>query len=62
MYILLQMENMFVKGKEKIKLLSKVVECLVLYVPSFPFQSLSIGKLTQTLNCCFIFDSHRVIF
>jgi hypothetical protein len=35
---------------------------LVLYVPSFPFQLLSIGKLTQTLNCCFIFDSHRVIF
>jgi len=40
-----------VEGKGKIKLLSENIKSLVLYVPSFPFQLLSIGKVTKTLNC-----------
>jgi hypothetical protein len=51
-----------VEGKGKIKLLSENIESLVLYVPSFPFQLLSIGKVTKTLNCRVIFDSHRIFF
>ena len=51
-----------VEGKGKIKLLSENIKSLVLYVPSFPFQLLSIGKVTKTLNCRVIFDSHRILF
>ena len=55
-------ENVKVLGKEKIKLMSDEIESAVLYVPSFPFQLLSVGKITNTLNCLAIFSPHNVIF
>jgi hypothetical protein len=55
-------KHVHVEGKGQIKLLSENIKSLVLYVPSFPFQLLSIGKVTKTLNCRVIFDSHRVLF
>jgi hypothetical protein len=39
-------KNVSIKGKRKIKLLSNNIESSVLYVPSFPFQLLSIGKIS----------------
>jgi len=50
-------KNVSVKGKGKIKLLSNNIESSILYVPSFPFQLLSIGKISRTLNCHVIFYS-----
>ena len=55
-------ENVKVLGKEKIKLMSDKIESMALYVPSFPFQLLSVGKITNTLNCLAIFSPHNVIF
>ncbi|KAM1916365.1 hypothetical protein ACFX13_036100 [Malus domestica] len=37
-------------GKGKIRLLSEHTDSTALYVPSFPFQLLSIGKITKTLD------------
>ncbi|KAM2882470.1 hypothetical protein COP2_015447 [Malus domestica] len=51
-----------VLGKGKIKLMGSDVESTALYVPSFPFQLLSIGKITHTLNCLAIFSPHTVVF
>jgi hypothetical protein len=51
-----------VKGRRKIKLLTENIKSLVLYVLSFPFQLVSINKVTQTLNCRVIFDYHQVLF
>ncbi|KAK9911087.1 hypothetical protein M0R45_035010 [Rubus argutus] len=51
-----------VLGKGKIKLLSNLVESMALYVPSFPFQLLSVGKITYTLKCLVIFSPTNVIF
>ena len=55
-------KNVSVKGKGKITLLSNDIESSVLYVPSFPFQLLSIGKISRTLNCRVIFYSQQVLF
>ncbi|KAI5354972.1 hypothetical protein L3X38_007867 [Prunus dulcis] len=49
-------------GKGKIKLLSDNIESMALYIPSFPFQLLSVGKITNSLKCLAIFSSHNVIF
>ncbi|KAG6517659.1 hypothetical protein ZIOFF_021055 [Zingiber officinale] len=51
-----------VQGKGKIKLVSDTIESDVLYVPSFPFQLLSVHKLTSSLNCEVLFTPHKVIF
>ena len=51
-----------VKGQGKIKILSHNTASSVLYIPSFPFQLLSIGRITKTLKCRVIFYAHRVIF
>jgi hypothetical protein len=50
-----------VKGKRKIKIVSKVMYN-VLYVPSFPFQLLSVSKIPSTFNCDVTFTHHKVIF
>ncbi|KAM2668187.1 hypothetical protein EV2_019802 [Malus domestica] len=55
-------ESAKVLGKGKINLMSNKIESVALYVPSFPFQLLSVGKITNTLNCLAIFSSHNVIF
>ena len=55
-------KNVPILGKGKIKLFSKDIESHVLYVPSFPFKLLSVGKLTILLNCLAIFSPHNVIF
>jgi len=41
---------------------SNSIQSSVLYVPSFPCQLLSIGKITGTLNYRVIFDSQQVLF
>ncbi|KAM0978185.1 hypothetical protein ACFX2C_014185 [Malus domestica] len=51
-----------VLGKGKIRLMGNDVESTALYVPSFPFQLLSIGKITHTLDCFAIFSPHNVVF
>ena len=51
-----------VKGKGKLKLVSPIIESEVLYVPSFPFQSLSVKKITTSLNCEVILSPYKVIF
>jgi hypothetical protein len=50
-----------VKGDGKIKIVSEIMYD-VLYVPSFPFQLLSVNKITSTFNCDVIFTHHKVIF
>ncbi|KAM1785404.1 hypothetical protein ACFX1Q_038150 [Malus domestica] len=49
-------------GKGKIRLLSEHTDSTTLYVPSFPFQLLSIRKITKTLDCLAIFFPHNVVF
>ncbi|KAI5336207.1 hypothetical protein L3X38_015473 [Prunus dulcis] len=49
-------------GREKVKLISDSVEFTALYVPSFPFQLLSVGRITNSLNCRAIFSPHNVVF
>ncbi|KAM1063818.1 hypothetical protein ACFX2A_028535 [Malus domestica] len=49
-------------GKGKIRLMGNDVESTALYVPSFPFQLLSIGKITHTLDCLAIFSLDNVVF
>jgi hypothetical protein len=51
-----------VKGKGKMKLMSHTVKSDVLYVPSYPFQLLSVKKLTSLLNFEVIFSPYKVIF
>ncbi|KAM1954396.1 hypothetical protein ACFX1T_023743 [Malus domestica] len=51
-----------VLGKGKIRLMGNDVESIAFYVPSFPFQLLSIGKITHTLDCLAIFYPHNVVF
>ena len=51
-----------VVGKGKIKLISDQIESTTLYVSSFPFQLLSVGKITRQLNCHAIFSPDQVIF
>jgi len=55
-------KNAYVKGKGKINLLSNKIESDVLFLPSFPFQLLSVSKITATLNCEVIFTSSKVMF
>ena len=50
--------QVFVKGQGKIKILSLNTSSSVLYVPTFPFKLLSIGRITRTLKYCVIFDVH----
>ena len=50
-----------VKGKGKIKIVSEIMFD-VLFVPSFPFQLLSVSNITSTFNCYVIFTHHKVIF
>ena len=49
-------------GKKKVKLLSNNLESTALFVPTFPFQLLSIGKITRTLNCLVTFSPSSVMF
>lgn len=51
-----------VLGKGKINLLSKDIESTALYVPSFPFQLLSVGRITNSVKCIAIFYPHKVVF
>ncbi|KAM1425821.1 hypothetical protein TB2_017749 [Malus domestica] len=51
-----------VLGEGKVKLIDTNVESTALYVPSFPFQLLSVGRLTNSLNCDVIFSPFNVIF
>ncbi|KAM1122460.1 hypothetical protein ACFX19_004061 [Malus domestica] len=51
-----------VLGKGKINLMSNNVESNALYVPSFPFQLLSVGQLTNSLKCLAIFSPCNVVF
>ena len=49
-------------GKGKLHIFSKNIESDVLFVPSFPFKLLSVGKTTRLLNCLAIFSSNDIIF
>jgi len=49
------------KGKGKSKIVSKIMYD-VLYVPSFPFQLLSVNKITSIFNCDVIFTQYKIIF
>ena len=51
-----------VVGEGKVNLLSKHIESVALYIPSFPFKLLSVGTITKSLNCLAIFSPHDVIF
>ncbi|CAL8163237.1 unnamed protein product [Prunus armeniaca] len=51
-----------VLGRGKVKLISDSVESTALYVPSFPFQLLSVGRITNSLNCRAIFSHHNAVF
>lgn len=51
-----------VLGMGKINLMWDKIESVAFYVPSFPFQLLYVGKITNTLNCSAIFSLHNVIF
>ena len=55
-------EGAKVVGKGIVHLISDKIQSMVLYVPSFPFQLLSVGKITNTLNCLVIFSPQSVIF
>lgn len=49
-------------GEGKVKIFDINVESITLYVPSFPFQLLSVGKLTNSLNSVVIFSPFNVVF
>ena len=49
-------------GKGKIRLLCEHTNSTALYVPYFPFQLLSIGKITKALDCLAVFSPHNVVF
>ena len=53
---------MSVLGKGKASIFTNSNESLALYVPSFPFQLLSVGKITNSLNCHAMFSPNKVIF
>jgi hypothetical protein len=46
----------------KIKLLSQTIASPALYVPSFPFKLLSVGRITTSLNCRVVFSPYNVVF
>ncbi|XP_068312597.1 uncharacterized protein [Pyrus communis] len=50
-------ESSKVLGKGNINLMSNKIKSVTLYVPSFPFQLLSVGKITNTLNCFLLLSS-----
>ena len=54
--------NVPILGKGKINIFSENKESSVLFVPSFPFKLLSVGRLTHLLNCLAIFSPHNIIF
>ncbi|KAM2987193.1 hypothetical protein FF2_007383 [Malus domestica] len=54
-------KNESVLGKERASILTNNNESLALYVPSFPFQLLSVGKITSSLNCHAIFSPNNVV-
>lgn len=49
-------------GRGKLGLVSNTIESTSLYVPSFPFQLMYVGQLTNTLNYLAIFSPTNVIF
>ncbi|PRQ34018.1 putative RNA-directed DNA polymerase [Rosa chinensis] len=49
-------------GKGKLKLFLDSVESFALFVPSFPFQLLSVGRLMNSLDCLTIFSPSNVVF
>lgn len=49
-------------GKGKLTLFSNHKKSVIMYVPSFPFKLLSVGKLTHLLDCLAIFSNCSVIF
>ena len=51
-----------VLGVGKVKLLSNNLKFTALFVPTFLFQLLSIGKITRTLNCLVTFSPSSVMF
>lgn len=48
--------------KGKINLLSNHIELVAFYVPSFPFQLLSVRTITNSINCLAIFSPYNVVF
>jgi hypothetical protein len=46
----------------KIKLLSQTIASSFLYVPSFLFKLLFVGRITTSLNCRVVFSPHNVVF
>jgi hypothetical protein len=46
----------------KIKLLSQTIASPFLYVPSFLFKLLFVGRITTSLNCRVVFSPHNVVF
>ena len=54
--------NVPISGKGKIKIFSDSIESPALFVPSFPFKLLSVGKLTRILHCLAIFSDDNIIF
>ncbi|KAG6466789.1 hypothetical protein ZIOFF_075393 [Zingiber officinale] len=55
-------QNVQIKGKGIIKLLPESIKSEVLYVPSFPFQLLSVHKIVETFNCEVLFTPSKVVF
>ena len=55
-------KNAMVLGVGKVKFLSNNLESTALFVPTFHFQLLSIGKITRTLNCLITFSPSSVVF
>lgn len=51
-----------VLGKGKINILSKIIKFAALYVPSFTFKLMSVGRITNSLKCLVIFYPDKVIF
>lgn len=51
-----------VLGTGNVNLLSDIIKSCALYIPGFPFQLLSVSKLTKTLKCLAIFSEDGVIF
>ena len=55
-------KNVSVLGNGKASIFTNSNESLAIYLPSFPFQLLSLGKITNSLNCHAIFSPNKVIF
>ena len=54
--------NVQVMGQGRITFFNSKTDSAALYVPSFPFQLMSVGRVTNSLNCNVIFSPHDVIF